>query len=174
MAVTPKVTRVIVLVFCTLSHSALHLCNISWKIYQMVFNLQSGHEYKVDMATFNIQRTITLKVGKLELLFMCSACRLIVLYICVKFQENTTNWISVMERTWVHGRNGCVKCSRGNNSKSRQTKLSIIRSAHHLMVLYIGVKFHENISKGIRVMGWTRSYEVLMDRKTPKILDGTT
>ena len=33
-------------------------------ISQMVFNLQSGHEYMVEMAMFNIQRAITLKVGK--------------------------------------------------------------------------------------------------------------
>ena len=34
-----------------------------------------------------VQRAITKKVGKPELLFMCSACRLIELYICVKFHE---------------------------------------------------------------------------------------
>ena len=33
----------------------------------------------VEMTIFNIQRTITLKVGKQELLFMCSACHLLVL-----------------------------------------------------------------------------------------------
>ena len=33
------------------------------KISQMVFNLQSGHEYMVEMAVFNVQRAITQKVG---------------------------------------------------------------------------------------------------------------
>ena len=42
----------------------------------MVVNLQSGHEYLVE---------ITLKIDKPELWFMCSARRLIVLYIYVKF-----------------------------------------------------------------------------------------
>ena len=58
---------------------------------------------------FNVQRAKTPKVGKSELQFMCSALRLIMLYICVKFCENITNGIRVMERTQVHGRNGYVK-----------------------------------------------------------------
>ena len=36
-------------------------------------------------------------------------------------------------------------------------------SAHHLIVLYTDLKFCENISKGIRVMEWTRNYEALTD-----------
>ena len=51
------------------------------KISGMVFNLQSGHEYMVEMAMLNVQRAITPKVGKPELRFMCSARYLIVLYI---------------------------------------------------------------------------------------------
>ena len=69
------------------------------KISQRVFNLQSIHKYKVEMTMFTIQRAIIPKVGKPELQFMCSACCLIVHYICVKFQENITNGIRVMERT---------------------------------------------------------------------------
>ena len=37
------------------------------KISQTVFNLQSGHEYMVEMAVFNVQRAITPKLGKPEL-----------------------------------------------------------------------------------------------------------
>ena len=41
----------------------------------------------VEMAILNIQRAITLKVGKQELRFMCSErCRM-VFNICVKFHE---------------------------------------------------------------------------------------
>ena len=58
----------------------------------------------LEMTMFNVQYAITPKVGKSELRFMCSARRLIVLYlICVKFRENITNGIRVMERTRVHG-----------------------------------------------------------------------
>ena len=53
----------------------------------------------VEMAIFNIQRAITLKVGKQELRFMCSACNFIVFKICVKFHENMSSGFKVMERT---------------------------------------------------------------------------
>ena len=53
----------------------------------------------VEMAIFNIQRAITLKVRKQELRFMCSARRLMVFNICVKFHENMPSGFKVMERT---------------------------------------------------------------------------
>ena len=56
---------------------------------------------------------------------MGSARCLIILFICLKFRENITNGIRVMERTRVHGRNGYVQCPKGNNSKSRQTRVMI-------------------------------------------------
>ena len=45
------------------------------------------------------QRAITPKVGKPELQFMCSACRLMVFNVCVKFHENMSSGFKVMERT---------------------------------------------------------------------------
>ena len=42
---------------------------------------------------------ITPKVGKPELQFMCSARRLMVFNICVKFHENMSSGFKVMERT---------------------------------------------------------------------------
>ena len=51
------------------------------------------------MAIFNIQRAITLKVGKQELRLKCSALCLMVFNICVKFHENMSDSFSVMERT---------------------------------------------------------------------------
>ena len=49
-------------------------------------------------AIFNIQRAITLKVEKQELRFMCSAHRLMVFNICVKFHETMSSGFKVMER----------------------------------------------------------------------------
>ena len=67
----------------------LYICKKFFiKISGMVFNLQSGHEYMVEMAMFNIQRAITPKVVKPEILFISSARSRLVLYICVKFREN--------------------------------------------------------------------------------------
>ena len=53
----------------------------------------------VEMAIFNIQRAITLKVGKQELRFMCSACHLMVFNIWVKFHENMSSSFKLIERT---------------------------------------------------------------------------
>ena len=48
-------------------------------ISQIVFSLQSGHEYSymVQTAMFNVQSAITPKGAKSELRVMCSARRLI-------------------------------------------------------------------------------------------------
>ena len=65
----------------------------------MVFNLQSWREYMVEMAMFNVQWALTPKVGEPMLRFMCSARRLIVLYICVKLRENISDGISYGAKT---------------------------------------------------------------------------
>ena len=74
-----SVRRLIVLCICVKFPENISNC----------FNLQSGHEYLVEMAMFNVQRAINPKVGKPELRFMCSARRFVVLYICVKFPTVT-------------------------------------------------------------------------------------
>ena len=53
----------------------------------------------VEMVMFNVQRAITPIVGKPQLRFMSSARHLMMLYICVKFRENISNGIRVMELT---------------------------------------------------------------------------
>ena len=62
------------------------------KICQAVLKLWSGHQKNV-----NTQRAITPKVAKLELRFLCSACRLMVFNLCVNFYENMSNDFKVME-----------------------------------------------------------------------------
>ena len=94
-------------------------------ISQTVFNLQSGQVYMVEMTMFNVKRAITPKVGKSDLLFMCSAHCFILLYIYVKFCENITKGIRIMELTRVHGRDGYVQCSKGNNSINRQSRVTV-------------------------------------------------
>ena len=51
------------------------------------------------MKIVNTQRPITPKAGKPELRFMCSACRLMVFNMCVKFHENMSSGFKLMERT---------------------------------------------------------------------------
>ena len=45
------------------------------------------------------QRAISPKAGKPELRFLCSARRLFVFNVCVKFHENMSSGLKVMERT---------------------------------------------------------------------------
>ena len=47
----------------------------------------------------NTQRAITPKVGKPELRFLCSARRLMVFNVCVKFHEHVSCSFKVMEPT---------------------------------------------------------------------------
>ena len=51
----------------------------------------------MDTKIANKQRAITPKVRKPELRFMCSACRVMVFYVCVKFHENMSSGFKVME-----------------------------------------------------------------------------
>ena len=50
--------------------------------------------------------------------------------------------------------------------KLRNQKLWFMRSARHLIVLYIFIKFRENISNGIRVMERPRMLKALTDVRT--------
>ena len=51
------------------------------------------------MKIINTRRAITPKVGKPELQFMCSALRLMVFNVCVKFHEKMSSGFKIMERT---------------------------------------------------------------------------
>ena len=77
---------------------------------------------------------------------LCSAYCLMVLYICEKFHNNISNGFQLTESTRVHGRNGNVQCSKDNNSKSRQTRVTVhvfCTSSHS------AYKFCENILDSI-------------------------
>ena len=60
---------------------------------------QAVLSYGADTKIVNTQRAITLKVGKPELWFVCSARRLTVFDVCVKFHESRSSGFKVMERT---------------------------------------------------------------------------
>ena len=53
----------------------------------------------MDTKIVNTQRAITPKVENPELRFMCSARRLVVFNVCVKFHENMSSGFKVMEWT---------------------------------------------------------------------------
>ena len=97
---------------------------VTEKISQTVLVLQSGHECVVEMAIFNVQRTITPKVCNPELRLLRSERRLI-LNICVKFHENILNGFEVTERTRVCGKIAIFQCSKSNNSKRMQSRVTV-------------------------------------------------
>ena len=70
----------------------------------------------VEMAIFNIQRAITVKVGKQELRFMCSACHLIV----VTFVSSFMKICQEVLKLWRRHKN--CKHTKVNNSKSRKNQ----------------------------------------------------
>ena len=115
----------------------------------------------VEMAIFNIQRTITLTVGKQELRFMCSARRLLVFNICVKFHENMSSSFKVMERirkllTDTHTEKTktiypiAYFIRRGYNQRYGSCALHVVSWFN------ISVKFHENVSRDFKLMERTR------------------
>ena len=69
---------------------------------------------------------------------MCSACLLIALYICVKFYENITNSIRVMERTQVHGKYGYIQCSKGNNIITKTCLYNFDPLKPHFYIVKLG------------------------------------
>ena len=75
----------------------LMVFNVCVKFHE---NMSSGLKgYGADTKIVNTKRAITPKIGKPELRFMCSARRLMVFNVCVKFHENMSSGFKVMERT---------------------------------------------------------------------------
>ena len=90
---------------------------------------------------------------------MCSARRLMVYNVCVKFHQNMSSGFKVMERT-----RKIINTQRALTQKVEKPELRFMCSARHLMVFNVCVKFHENMSSGFKVMEWTR--KLLTDTHT--------
>ena len=67
------------------------------EISETIFKLYKGHIYMTWITTDNVQRAETPKAGKPELRFLCFANCIMVIYICIKFQENISNSFQVQE-----------------------------------------------------------------------------
>ena len=83
----------------------LHLQNVS-RNYLKQFSSYRADTYIPEITIFNVQSTIIPKAGVQQLLFLCSALCLIMLYICMKFYQNICNSFQLTELTSVHGRYG--------------------------------------------------------------------
>ena len=76
--------------------------------------------------------------------------------ICMKFHEGTLIGFWVTERTWPYRKIYYFQFQRAITPKICNPELGYLRSAHRLMLLYICVKFHENISNVFSVTERTR------------------
>ena len=60
----------------------------------------------------NVQRVETPKAGKSDLRFLCFANCFMMIYICIKFQENIVNSFQVTEWTQIYYRNHYFQSSK--------------------------------------------------------------
>ena len=91
------------------------------------------------ITTDNVQRAVTPKAGKSELQFLSFANCIMVIHICLKFQENISNSFQVTEWTRIHYRNHYFQSSKGHNSKSRLTRATVLvfsTSSHDTIHLF--------------------------------------
>ena len=76
--------------------------------------------------------------------------------ICLKFHDGVLNGFLITERTRPYRKIYYFQFQRAITPKIRNPELRFLRSAGRLMLLYICVKFHENISNGFLVTERTR------------------
>ena len=90
------------------------------------------------ITIYNVQRVVTPKAGDSELCVLCSAHHIMVIYICIKFQENILNSFQATE--WTHIlQTSLVSSSKGHNSKSRLSRCTVCMfctSSHDVLHLY--------------------------------------
>ena len=104
------------------------------------------------------------KVSIQELWFLRSACRLMLVNICMKFHEGILNVFWVTEQTRPYHKIYNFQFQRAITPKIRNPELRFLRSARCLMLLYNCVKFHENISNGF----WVTERTWFCDRQTAR------
>ena len=103
---------------------------------------------------------------KQELWFLRSARRLMLVNICMKFHEGILNGFWDTERTRPYRKIYYFQFQRAITPKKHNPELRFLRSARRLMLLYIWVKFHENISNGFWVTERTGFCERRTDGRT--------
>ena len=67
------------------------------EISETVFKLQKGHMYMTWLTSDNVQRVVTPNANNSELLFLYFANCIMVIYLCIKFEENISNNFQVLQ-----------------------------------------------------------------------------
>ena len=117
----------------------------------LYFHDAERFSHKITIVEF--QRGITSKMYRQELQFLVCAHLLMMLYISMKFHENILRGFQVTERHKMT----IIKFQRGITTKLHRQELQFLYSACRLLMLYIAIKFHENILKGFQVIEQTRN-----------------
>ena len=119
------------------------------KISETIFK---GHKYMTGITNYNVQRVVTPKAGNSESWFLCSAHHIVVIYICIRFQENISNSFQVTKLTYIYNRNQYFQYSKGHNSKSRLSRVTVLvfcTLSHNVLHLC------EVLSKYLKLTEWT-------------------
>ena len=93
----------------------------------------------------NVQRAVTPKASNSELFFLCFTNCIMVIYICIKFQENTVDSFKVTDWTQIYYRNHYFQSSKDHNSKTRLTRVRVLVFCTSSYDAFTCVKFHKNI-----------------------------
>ena len=117
-----------VLMFCTSSDDALYLCEVLAKYLK---GFQLTELTRVHSRNGHFQYLLCSKGGgdsKRRLTITTVFVFWLSSHDALRFWEiswNISNGCQLSEQTKIHGRNGYIQCSKGNNSKSRQTRLMV-------------------------------------------------
>ena len=101
--------------------------------FKVTERMRFCHDFVTEIATYKVQRDVTQSVSIQELWFLHSACRLMLVNICMKFHDGILNGFIVTERTRAYRKNLLFSISKGHNSKntqSRVTNLALCTSSH--------------------------------------------
>ena len=79
-----------------------------------------------EITIYNVQRSVTPKLGKQKLWFLFSTCSLMVLFICATFHKNIPKGFQVTEQTQVFDGDHCFQCLMGDNQSYGSCALHII------------------------------------------------
>ena len=89
------------------------------------FKVTEQTRFCLRTATYKIQRAL-LKIHKQVLWFVHSACRHMVLNICMKFLEDILKGFIVIVRTRFCHRNCYFQSSKGHNSKNTYPSVTVL------------------------------------------------
>ena len=123
------------------------------KIFQRVFDLQSGHEINgLSLSKITKGDNTKSKKGRVVILVYDTLSGPVLHFCQVPSKYSQGYWSYRVDTKSFSNK------TKGGNSKSKKARLLILHAICHLVLIYIYTKYHQNIPKGIQVKEWTRSF----------------